>query len=71
MARHGRGAGRIMPDDKINGPQNNGNSEIERLSTSELLVAIMNRISNDIGDEALVRVLKLLDEIALEQRRSG
>jgi len=60
-----------MPDDKINGPQNNGNSEIERLSTSELLVAIMNRISNDIGDEALVRVLKLLDEIALEQRRSG
>jgi hypothetical protein len=36
--------------------------------TSELLVAIMNRIPGDDGDHALARVLSLLDEIALENR---
>jgi len=38
------------------------------LTTSDLLVAIMNRISNDISDEELGKVLALLDEIALEQK---
>lgn len=37
-------------------------------TTSDLLVAIMNRISNDISDEELGKVLALLDEIALEQK---
>ena len=43
----------------------------ESLTSSELLVAIMNRISNDIDDEALGRVLLLLDEIAEERKRSA
>jgi hypothetical protein len=41
-------------------------AELNKMTTSELLVAIMNRISNDVGDHALARVLSLLDEIALE-----
>jgi hypothetical protein len=44
--------------------------ELNRMTTSELLVAIMNRISNDVGDHALARVLSLLDEIALENREN-
>jgi tetratricopeptide (TPR) repeat protein len=42
--------------------------ELNKMTTSELLVAIMNRISNDVGDDALARVLSLLDEIALENK---
>ena len=60
-----------MPDETRDGAEGNGRLEIESLTTSELLVAIMNRISNDIGDEALVRVLRLLDEIAVEQKNNG
>jgi hypothetical protein len=43
-------------------------AELNKMTTSELLVAIMNRISNDVGDHALARVLSLLDEIALENK---
>lgn len=53
--------------DETKNPGKRPQEKIENLTTSDLLVAIMNRISNDIGDEALVRVLALLDEIALEQ----
>jgi tetratricopeptide (TPR) repeat protein len=42
--------------------------ELNKMTTSELLVAIMNRISNDVSDDALARVLSLLDEIALENK---
>jgi hypothetical protein len=45
--------------------------ELNQMTTSELLVAIMNRISNDIGDYALARVLSLLDEIALENKEKS
>jgi hypothetical protein len=44
--------------------------ELNKMTTSELLVAIMNRISNDVGDQALARVLSLLDEIALENKEN-
>lgn len=53
--------------DETKNPGKRSQEKIENLTTSDLLVAIMNRISNDIGDEALVRVLALLDEIAVEQ----
>jgi hypothetical protein len=46
-------------------------AELNKMTTSELLVAIMNRISNDIGDDALARVLSLLDEIALENKEKS
>ncbi|HSB12215.1 MAG TPA: hypothetical protein VLM38_22200 [Blastocatellia bacterium] len=46
-------------------------AEIDKLTTSDLLVAIMNRISHDISDEALGKVLALLDEIALDQKKKG
>jgi hypothetical protein len=43
-------------------------AELNKMTTSELLVAIMNRIASDIGDDALAGVLALLDEIALEDK---
>jgi hypothetical protein len=40
-------------------------AELNKMTTSELLVAIMNRVSSDVGDDALAGVLSLLDEIAI------
>jgi len=44
-------------------------AELNKITTSELLVAIMNRVSNDVGDDALAGVLPLLDETALENKK--
>jgi hypothetical protein len=46
-------------------------AELNKMTTSELLVTIMSRISNDIGDDALARVLSLLDKIALETKEKS
>jgi hypothetical protein len=43
-------------------------AELNEMTTSELLVAIMNRISNDVRDDELAGVLSFLDEIALENK---
>jgi hypothetical protein len=45
--------------------------ELNKMTTSELLVAIMNRISSDVSDDALARVLSLLDEIAVENKEKS
>jgi hypothetical protein len=54
--------------EKPNDEPKHTQEELNKMTTSELLVAIMNRISNDVDDHALARVLSLLDEIALENK---
>jgi hypothetical protein len=57
------------PNDELKGKHTQ--AELNKMTTSELLVAIMNRISNEISDDALARVLSLLDEIALENKEKS
>ncbi|HSB09713.1 MAG TPA: hypothetical protein VLM38_09535 [Blastocatellia bacterium] len=61
-----------MPEQPNDAPKGKHSpTEINNMSTTDLLCAIMNRISDDIGDEALGRVLSLLDEIALERKQES